>query len=199
LSVRFANLLLTFCTAVHSASRRATMVSSSVLLLAAASIATAFAAAPPGDDAPADVRLSGPLDDYHVHKATALAYAACSDRDTNCDNTRKGGLAPAPMLMCGDRCGSVAPITLATAKSICSDNNGISGDSKLSNSCWGFSYDSDIHAATFAQGINSKVDTYMAKNKWIHTDPHGYNSYNCESSARRCSRLCECRASGEWC
>ena len=42
----------------------------------------------------------------------------------------------------------------------------------------GFSYNADAHVANFAQGINSAVDTYMAKtHAWVHTTPGGYNEF----------------------
>jgi hypothetical protein len=97
---------------------------------------------------------TGWQENYHLYKATTLEGMSHS--------------GPSNFLMCNKRCGTVGPLTLETAARLCADNTGTGGVPD-SNTCWGFSYDSDAHVAVFAQAFTSDADTYITKSRFWNT------------------------------
>lgn len=134
------------------------MLRAPALLLA---LAGGLAAA--GGAAATSASSGGWQDNYHImHKGTTFEGMSHS--------------GPANFLMCNKRCGSVAPISLETAMRICNGNTSQNGTG-LSNTCWGFSYDTDAHVVTYAQGITSDVDTYVTKTRFWRTALPGYKEF----------------------
>ena len=76
-------------------------------------------------------RTTGWQDNFHVLKGLSITESTCAAAD-GCGS---GPHAPNSFLCCNKVCGTIAPISLATAKAICDDNNG-NGGAGLSNSCW---------------------------------------------------------------
>lgn len=102
---------------------------------------------------------TAPLADYHKHKGASMQT-----------------VTPGGMNCCSKSCGTIAPISLASAKSICSDVG----------TCWCFSYDADAKVADFkgAVGANS-TDTYISPRGFGSAD-HGYRTFRYSTGGSMC-------------
>jgi hypothetical protein len=102
---------------------------------------------------------AAPLADYHKHKGLSMKT-----------------VTPGAMECCNKRCGTIAPISLASAKSICNDIS----------QCWCFSYDEDAKVADFKGAVAAEgTDTYISP-RGFGSDAGGFRSFQYSSGGSLC-------------